>query len=75
MLGLNDKQQALFMLLIFILPPVTVWFGLGFPMDQPSVGILASAILSGFLGFLKEVLGWAPPEPEEPEEPVTPPSP
>ena len=56
------------MLLVFILPPIITWAALGFPTDRLAIGILVSAILSGVLVFLKEILGGQPP-PEE-EKPV-----
>jgi len=57
---LTDLQQAIFGLLIFILPAFGTWCGLGFPTDKAALGLLASAILSGILVFLKELAGWKP---------------
>lgn len=64
MFKLTDTQQAFFMLLIFILPPLSVWMGLGFPMDKAALGILGSSIVSGILVFIKEMAGWKPPDGE-----------
>jgi hypothetical protein len=50
------------MLFVFILPPFITWTALGFPTDRTSLGILASAFLSGILAYIKEMLGWAPKE-------------
>lgn len=59
---LSDGQQAFLMLLVFILPPLATWMALGFPTDRISLGILGSAIVSGILAFVKELLGGAPPK-------------
>jgi hypothetical protein len=65
--GLTNRQQALLMLLVFILPSLITWSALGFPTGRAELGILASAILSGILAFVKELLGGRPPpEKEEP---------
>ena len=58
-MGLTDKEQAFLMLFVFILPAIGVWAGLGFPTSREALGILASAIISGILVFLKEMLGWS----------------
>jgi len=60
---LTDIQQAIVMLLVFLLPPLITWTALGYPTDRVSLGILGSALLSGILAFLKEVLGGKPPQP------------
>jgi len=57
---LNDQQQALLMLLVFVLPPLMVWAALGFPSSRTEVGILVSALISGVIAFVKELLGWKP---------------
>ena len=62
MKGLSDQQQAILMLLVFILPPIIAWAALGMPTDKASLGILLSAILSGVLALVKELLGGKPPE-------------
>jgi uncharacterized membrane protein YqaE (UPF0057 family) len=59
---LNDNQQAFLMLLVFILPALGVWFASGMPSDKVALGLLASAVLSGILAFIKELLGWKPKE-------------
>ena len=62
MKGLSDRGQALLMLLVFVLPPVIAWAALGMPTDRASLGILLSAVLSGVLALVKELLGGKPPE-------------
>jgi len=59
--GLSDTAQAFLMLLVFILPSVIAWAALGYPTDRTSLGILGSALLSGILVFIKELLGGKPP--------------
>ena len=66
--GLSNREQAILMCLVFILPPIITWSALGFPTDRLAMGILVSAILSGVLVFLKEILGGQPPPHEE--EPI-----
>jgi len=61
---LSDREQAYLMLLVFILPPLITWAGLGMPTDRQSLGILLSAMLSGILAFIKELLGGKPPKEE-----------
>ena len=68
MVKLTDKQQAYFMLLIFILPPFIVWLAEGFPVERATIGILLAGILSGIIAFIKELLGWKPSGTEEPTE-------
>jgi len=63
--GLSNREQALLMLLVFIIPPIITWAALGMPTDRLAIGILVSAILSGVLVFLKEILGGQPPPQEE----------
>jgi len=62
MRGLSDREQALLLMLTFILPPLITWAALGMPTDKVSLGILLSAVLSGILAFVKELLGGAPPK-------------
>ena len=57
MKSLSDSQQAILMFLVFVLPSLITWTALGFPTDRASLGILSSAILSGTLAFIKELLG------------------
>jgi len=57
---LTDVQQAWLMLIVFVLPSLITWAALGYPTDRASLGILGSAILSGILAFIKELLGWKP---------------
>ena len=54
---LTDIQQAVLMLLVFVLPSLIAWTALGYPSDRASLGILGSSILSGILAFIKELLG------------------
>lgn len=65
MRGLSNREQAILMLLVFLLPPIITWAGLGMPTDRISMGLLLSAILSGVLVFIKEILGGQPPKEEE----------
>ena len=58
-MGLTDEQQATLMFLVFVLPAIGVWAGLGFPTSREALGILGSAIISGILVFIKELLGWS----------------
>ncbi len=57
---LSDRQQAIFMLLTFILPVLITWTANGAPTDKTSLTLVASGILSGILAFIKEILGSAP---------------
>lgn len=50
------------MLLVFILPPIITWAGLGMPTDRSALGLLLSAVLSGVLVFIKEILGGKAPK-------------
>lgn len=74
---LSDREQAILMLLVFILPPIITWAALGMPTDRASLGILLSAVLSGILVFVKELLGGTPPKenpgsnPSNRDDPVT----
>lgn len=62
--GLNNSQQAFLMLLVFILPSLSVWAGLGMPTDKAAIGILLSAMISGIIAFIKEILGGKAPTSE-----------
>jgi len=53
------------MLLVFILPPLATWMAMGYPTDRVTLGILGSAIVSGIIAFIKELLGGTPPKPPE----------
>lgn len=64
MKGLSNQQQAFLMVLVFVLPPIITWCALGFPTGRAELGILMSAILSGILAFVKEILGGTPPKNE-----------
>ena len=55
---LSDSQQAIMMFVVFVLPPLITWSALAYPTDRASLGILGSAILSGILAFIKEILGY-----------------
>jgi len=56
-MGLSNQQQAYFMLAIFILPAVIAWLSNGAPLDKTALSLLAAAIFSGILGYIKEALG------------------
>lgn len=56
-------------MLVFVLPPIITWAGLGMPTDRISLGLLLSSILSGVLVFIKEILGGLPPPEESPPNP------
>ena len=64
MRGLSNREQAIIMCMVFVLPSVITWAGLGMPTDRASLGLLLSSILSGVLVFLKEILGGQPPPQE-----------
>jgi hypothetical protein len=57
---LTDRMQALLMLLVFVLPAFITWAAMGMLTAKVSVGLLVSAVLSGVLAFVKELLGWKP---------------
>ena len=57
-MNLTDRQQALVMFLVFVIPAFIVWFGLEMPTDRAAIGLLAANILSGILAGLKELAGW-----------------
>ena len=63
--GLSNRQQALLMLFVFLLPPVITWLAMGFPTDRVTLGILGAAVLSGILAFIKELLGGKSQPPKE----------
>ncbi len=62
MSGLTDKQQALLVVVAFILAPIGIWMGLGFPTDRAAIGLLSSNIISGIILAIKEVFGTAVPQ-------------
>jgi uncharacterized membrane protein YqaE (UPF0057 family) len=68
-MALSDRQQAYLMLFAFFLPPLATWTALGFPSDRVALGILASALITGVIAFVKEALGTA--SPPKVEVPVT----
>lgn len=60
--GLTNRQQALLMLVAFVLTPVSIWSGSGMPTDRVSIGLLISNVCTGIILFVKEMLGGkAPP--------------
>jgi len=61
-MGLTDKQQAVVMCSVFVLPSLATWMGLGFPTDKVALGILGSSIISGILAMCKELLGGVAPQ-------------
>jgi len=54
---LTNLEQAVLMLVAFVLPAVTAWLANGAPTDHTSVSLMTAAILSGVLAFIKEYLG------------------
>jgi len=54
---LTDKQQALLMFAAFVLPPLAVWMGLGYPTGRAELGILGSSLVGGVIAAIKELLG------------------
>lgn len=62
---LTDTQQATLMLLVFVFPAIITWAAMGVPTDRAALGLLFSAVLSGALAFVKELLGWKPKETEQ----------
>lgn len=62
------------MLLVFILPHIITWAALGMPTDRQSLGILLSAVLSGILALVKELLGGQPPAKPAEDPPTDPPA-
>ena len=58
MIQLTDKQQALVMFLVFVLPAVLIWLGADMPLDRSGISLLAYGIVAGILAFLKELAGW-----------------
>lgn len=56
-MGLSNQQQAYFMLAIFILPAVIAYLSNGAPTDRAALSLLAAAIFSGILAYIKEALG------------------
>lgn len=67
---LSDQQQAVLVLLAFVLLPLSVWSGNGMPTDRASVGALVSSLLIGIVLFIKEILGGKPPEVPTPAAPL-----
>lgn len=61
-MGLNDREQAILMLVAFFIPVLVTWTANGSPMDRTSISLVVSGLLGGFLAFIKEMLGGkAPP--------------
>ena len=56
-MGLSNQQQAFFMLAVFLLPAVIAFLSNGAPTDKASLSLLAAAIFSGILAYIKEALG------------------
>jgi hypothetical protein len=62
MSGLSNGQQAILMLLVFILPVWVAWTANGSPTDRTSLSLVFSGSLGGILAFIKEILGGKPSE-------------
>ena len=62
-MGLTDKQQAVVMFLVFVLPAFATWAAGGMPTDRVTVGILVSDFIAGCIVALKELLGGTAPTP------------
>lgn len=58
MVQLTDREQALVMFLVFVLPAVLIWLGMEMPMDRSGISLLLYGIVAGILAFLKELAGW-----------------
>ena len=56
--GLTNTQQAIIMLIAFLLPPIGVWMGLGFPVDRVALGILGVVDSFRYHRFHKGILRW-----------------
>lgn len=73
-MGLTDRQQAVVMLVAFVLPAFSVWSALGFPTDRMALGLLTSNVITGIIAALKEVWGVSTPAaaPKTPPATATP---
>lgn len=55
---LTDRQQALVMFLVFILPALLIWIGAEMPTDRAGISLLLYGVIAGILAGLKELAGW-----------------
>lgn len=55
--GLSNQQQAIIILVAFVLVPISTWAAIDFPTDRTSLGVLTSSIIAEFLLFFKEWTG------------------
>lgn len=55
---LTDRQQAVVMFLVFVLPAVLIWIGEQMPIDRAGISLLLYGVIAGLLAFLKELAGW-----------------
>lgn len=53
---MKRNEKAGLLLLVFVLTPLVGWTALGFPVDNLSLGALASAVLAGVVSFAKVML-------------------
>lgn len=61
MFKLTDKQQALIMLCVVLIPPFIVWVSSPDPLfEQQNLRWLLASILTAFLVFLKEIAAYKP---------------
>lgn len=55
--GLTDTQQAILMLVAFVLVPIIAWLSIGAPTTHIALAALCASILAGFVLFIKEYYG------------------
>ena len=55
---LTDRQQAVVMFLVLMIPALLLWINAEMPMDRAGLSLLLYGLLSGFLAGLKELAGW-----------------
>lgn len=58
MVELTDRQQAVVMFLVFILPAVMIWIAQEMPTDRSGISLLLYGVIAGILAGLKELAGW-----------------
>jgi len=55
--GLTNTQQALLVVVGFVLTPIGVWMTIGFPMSHSALGVLGGSIIAGIILAIKEYIG------------------
>ena len=55
---LTDRQQAVVMFLVFVIPAVMIWVAQEMPFDRAGISLLIYGVLAGILAGLKELAGW-----------------